>query len=117
MEESHTATRAILEESMTSVLAQLEARHHKSELDIMERMEQVEMARRQIQAAVTKPGPERLRLEEVLMRLEQRVVPQNVAGREGGVAAKVDFAQRREPAQVERVVLSPLQKGRVCRDG
>ena len=56
---------------MSSALAQLEARHHKSELAIMERMEQVEMARRQIQVAVTKPGPERQRLEELLMRREQ----------------------------------------------
>lgn len=71
VQETYQSYRAILEESMTSVLGQLEARHHKSELDIMERMEQVEMARRQIQAAVTKPGPERLRLEEILMRLEQ----------------------------------------------
>jgi len=71
VQETYQSYRAILEESMTSVLAQLEARHHKSELDIMERMEQVETMRRQIQAGFTKPGPERLRLEEVLMRLEQ----------------------------------------------
>ena len=71
VQETYQSYRAILEESMTSVLTQLETRHHKSELDIMERMEQVEMARRQIQVAVTKPGPERQRLEEVLMRLEQ----------------------------------------------
>merc|ERR1719234_2849509 len=34
-------------------------------------MEQVEMARRQIQVALFKPGPERQRLEEVLMQMEQ----------------------------------------------
>ena len=71
VQETYQSYRAILEESMTSVLTQLEARHHKSELDIMERMEQVEMARRQIQVAVFKPGPERQRLEEVLMQMEQ----------------------------------------------
>ena len=71
VQETHQSYRAILEQSMNSALAQLEARHHKSELAIMERMEQVEMARRQIQVAVTKPGPERQRLEELLMRREQ----------------------------------------------
>ena len=45
--------RAILEQCMNYALSELEARHHRKELAIMERMEQLELARRQLQLGLS----------------------------------------------------------------
>ena len=62
---------------MNYALYELEARHHRKELAIMERMEQLELARRQLQLGLSwaDRGQDQLgglvtqRLEEVMARL------------------------------------------------
>jgi len=83
IKETYQSYRAILEQCMNYALEELDARHHRKELAIMDRLEQVETVRRQLELAVNwsdktggAAGQERLgalvtqRLEDVILRLQ-----------------------------------------------
>jgi len=89
VKETYQSYRAILEQCMSYALTELDQRHHRKELAIMERMEQLETVRRQLQLANSwadrpqlEPScQERLgnlvsqRMEDVILRLQTGETP------------------------------------------